>query len=282
MGDELEALVLRKNYSANALARKARELADQESDVQKARPTPLAGELPPILGTEDSSVIVDESKLPGGARRTPTAMAARGRAPQPARWRVFVAGFVPAMAIGALLGFGLRPSAPSAVALPTAPAPPPPPAPPTPAPPPANVAPPTVRVALNSAPTGATVTGAAGPLGRTPLLLQLPRSEEVVELTLTKPGFAPLPFKVVPAADRELVANLRRVAARRPNPATAGAAAGAAAAAGGKPAPGASNSTTTKTVRVTTTTTSSTRTTQTVAPPAPAARAPKPAAAFGR
>jgi hypothetical protein len=204
------------------------------------------------------------------------------RPPQPARWRIFAAGFVPAVAIGAVLGFGLRPKAPSAVALtavPAVPTPTPPPEAPT--PPPANVAPVTVRVALNSAPTGATVTGAAGPLGRTPLLLQLPRSEEVVELTLTKPGFAPLPFKVVPAQDRELVASLHRVAARRPNAASAGAAAGAAAAASGKP--GAGSSTTTKTVRVTTTTTSSsTRTTQTVAAPVPAARAPKPAAVFGR
>ena len=46
MGDELEALVLRKGYSASELARKARELADLESPAAKARPTPLAGAAP--------------------------------------------------------------------------------------------------------------------------------------------------------------------------------------------------------------------------------------------
>src|SRR5436190_3148949 len=61
MGDELEALVLRKNYSTRALARKARELADQEPPAARARPTPLAGAAPQIVGSDDSTVIVDES-----------------------------------------------------------------------------------------------------------------------------------------------------------------------------------------------------------------------------
>ena len=64
MGDELEALVLRKNYSARALARKARELADQESPAQKVRPTPLAGAAPEIVGREDSASFVDKSRPP--------------------------------------------------------------------------------------------------------------------------------------------------------------------------------------------------------------------------
>jgi len=62
MGDELEALVLRKNYSARALARKARELADQESPAQRVRPTPLAGAAPETVGREDSTAVVDESR----------------------------------------------------------------------------------------------------------------------------------------------------------------------------------------------------------------------------
>ena len=67
-----------------------------------------------------------------------------------------------------------------------------------------------MRVALDSAPQGATVTGAAGPLGKTPLMLNLPRSQDAVELTLTKPGYAPLPYKVIPYQDKDVVASLKR------------------------------------------------------------------------
>jgi serine/threonine-protein kinase len=62
MGDELEALVLRKNYSPRALARKARELADAEEPAQRARPTPLAGAAPETVGREDSTAVADESR----------------------------------------------------------------------------------------------------------------------------------------------------------------------------------------------------------------------------
>jgi serine/threonine-protein kinase len=62
MGDELEALVLRKNYSPRALARKALELGEQDTPAQRARPTPLAGAAPEEIGREDSSVVVDESR----------------------------------------------------------------------------------------------------------------------------------------------------------------------------------------------------------------------------
>lgn len=64
MGDELEALVLRKNYSSRALARKARELADAEAPAQRARPTPLAGAAPEVVGREDSTAFADESRPP--------------------------------------------------------------------------------------------------------------------------------------------------------------------------------------------------------------------------
>ena len=60
------------------------------------------------------------------------------------------------------------------------------------------------------------VTGTAGPLGKTPLLLNLPRSQDAVELTLTKPGYAPLPYKVIPYQDKELVASLKRTRGRAP------------------------------------------------------------------
>jgi hypothetical protein len=122
-----------------------------------------------------------------------------------------------------------------------------------------------VRVALDSAPQGATVTGAAGPLGKTPLLLNLPRSQEVVELTLTKPGYAPLPYKVIPIQDKDLVANLHRAVARTPAPVAAPGAL--------KPGVPAGPAGTTKTVRVTTTTTTSSKTMQQTVAPAATTRA---------
>src|SRR6185436_10630446 len=114
----------------------------------------------------DSTVIIDESlNLPRGAGAAPTAAT---REPRRARGKWLMAGAaLGCIFVGALLGGALRPSAPSAVVV-TAPAPALPP-PPPPAPPLEPVASPTVRVALDSAPQGATVTGAAGPLGRTPL-----------------------------------------------------------------------------------------------------------------
>jgi len=153
------------------------------------------------------------------------------------------------------------------VAVPTPPPETPPP-PPPPAPLPASAPSATVRVVLDSSPQGATVTGAAGPLGKTPLQLDLPRSQEAIALTFTKPGFAALALKVVPQQDKDVLASLQR--------------------AGGRPAlaagaiPGAASQT--KTVRVTTTTTS--RTERTVAspaaitrgaPPPPITRGPPPA-----
>jgi len=254
MGDELEALVLRKNYSARALARKARELADQEPPAAKVRPTPLAGAVPVVMGSEDSTLIVDESlkrdKVVTGA---PTK--SRVRAAQRSRWPWLALG-APCLLVGIVLGAVVRPGGPPAVAVPT-PSPAPEPV-PTPSPPPAAAEPaPTVRVALDSKPQGATVTSPTGALGKTPLLLQLPRSQEVMELTLTKPGFVPLPYKVIPYQDKQLVANLRRAAARPALP--------PAPAAPGAPAA------TTKTVRVTTTTTSTSHTEQRVVGPPPTA-----------
>ena len=209
MGDELETVVLRKGYSAGELARKARELADLESPAAKVRPTPLAGAAPVYVGKEDSTVIVDESpQLPAGAGPAPTAPRRRRGASR--RWQV-AAVAMGCVFLGAFLGAALRPSAPSAVVVQAPPPAPPPPAPPPPAPPPPAT---TVRVALDSAPQGATVTAASGPVGKTPVILQLPRSEEVVELKLTKPGFVPLLFKVIPQQDKDVVAKLQRGSSR--------------------------------------------------------------------
>jgi serine/threonine protein kinase len=89
MGDELEALVLRKNYSARALGRKARELADAVPAAQKARPTPLAGAAPEVIGREDSTGVVDESRQ---AQERPAAAEPEGGASPPRgrrRWFAF-------------------------------------------------------------------------------------------------------------------------------------------------------------------------------------------------
>jgi serine/threonine protein kinase len=220
MGDELEELVLRKGYSTRALGQKVRELADQEPPADKVRPTPLVVEVP-VVGSETSTVIVDEStQLPAGAGRAPTTT--RPRRGTRGRWQIPTVALA-CLFVGAIVGAALRPTAPSAVVV-SAPSPalartpPPPPAAAPPAPAPAT----TVRVALDSAPQGATVTGAGGPLGKTPLLLTLPRSQDAVELTLTKPGYAPLPYKVIPYQDKELVASLKRTHARPSAAAVAG------------------------------------------------------------
>ena len=255
MGDELEALVLRKQFSTRALARKARELADKEPLIEKVGPTPLVVDVPPTVGRTDSSILIDESiALPAGAGRAPTA--ARLRGPR-GGWRWLAVGALPGVLVGVLLGAVLRPAPTPVVAVPT-PAPEAPTPTPPPAPPPASAPSATVRVALDSSPQGATVSGPAGPLGKTPMELELPRSQEALALTFTKPGFAALALKVVPQQDKDVLASLHRAGGR--SPVAAGAVPGTASQ--------------TKTVRVTTTTTS--RTERTVATPAAITRGPPP------
>jgi len=55
-------------------------------------------------------------------------------------------------------------------------------------------------------------------LGETPLLLNLPRGQTTMDLVLHKAGFAPLPFKVIPHQDKDVVARLEPLAP--PTPAT--------------------------------------------------------------
>ena len=130
MGDELEDLVLRKGYSTRALAQKVRELADQEPPADKVRPTPLVVEVP-VVGSETSTVIVDEStQLPAGAGRAPTAT--RPRRGTRGRWQIPTVALA-CLFVGAIVGAALRPTAPSAVVVSApspalAPTPPPPPA----------------------------------------------------------------------------------------------------------------------------------------------------------
>src|SRR5262245_20420300 len=115
VGDELEALVLRKNYSPRALARKARELADQDLDVEKVLPTPLAAELPPTVGRTNSSILIDESIIQAHARATSPRSASRRSAR--GRWR-WVGIAAPCVLAGAVLGAALRPGGQATVAVP--------------------------------------------------------------------------------------------------------------------------------------------------------------------
>jgi serine/threonine protein kinase len=199
MGDELEALVMRKGYSTRTLAQKARELFAQEEGITTPGPSPAA---PITMGQEDSSMVVDQAV--DRSKPVRSEAPAAGRSAQRPRWLWLAVG-VPALSAAALLGAILRPasivSPPVAAAPPTAPV--------------AVALPRTVRVAVDSNPQGATVTSAAirggERLGETPILLDLPRGETGVELQLAKSGFVPLPFKVIPQQDKDVLATLERV-----------------------------------------------------------------------
>src|SRR5262249_47364652 len=142
------------------------------------------------IGADGSSVVVG----PGAPARPvasppplPRAAAARARTPARLPW---IAAALPTAALATLAVLVLLHRAPAPAAPPA----------------PAGVA--TVEIALDSIPQGALVTAdavasGAAPrrLGETPLLLHLPRGEAAVALTLTKPGFVPLAFKVVPNRD---------------------------------------------------------------------------------
>ena len=95
MGDELETLVLRKGYSTRALARKARELADQEPPADKVRPTPLVVEVP---DRRQRDVDGHRRRIDGSCPR------ARGRAPTATRPRRGTRGRwqIPAVALACL------------------------------------------------------------------------------------------------------------------------------------------------------------------------------------
>jgi hypothetical protein len=147
----------------------------------------------------------------------PHAAAARAHTPARVPW---IAAALPTAALAALAVLVLLRHAPPPIA--TTPA----------AQPPARGAAPspTVEVVLDSMPQGAAVTAdatgpgaVARPLGETPLVLRLPRGDAPVALTLAKEGFAPLPFKVAPNRDKDVVAPLERspaaaVAAADPRP----------------------------------------------------------------
>jgi tRNA A-37 threonylcarbamoyl transferase component Bud32 len=196
MADALDAVVLRKRYSTQAFARDARALFPASEAVGEA----LVEEL--RIGAGGSSVVAGEATARPSTQPPPLPRAAAIRARTPARvpWLAAVVSSA-ALAAFALLVL-LRHAPTPASATPTAPLSP------------------FIELTLDSTPQGAVVTadaiasGApAGRLGETPLVARLPRGETAVALTLTKEGFAPLPFKVVPNHDKDLVAPLERAPA---------------------------------------------------------------------
>jgi hypothetical protein len=81
----------------------------------------------------------------------------------------------------------------------------------------APVEPATVHVVVDSTPQGATVAAAGAsvaglpagqPLGETPLVVDVPRGRAPIDLLLTKSGYTPLTFKLLPLQDRDVLAHL--------------------------------------------------------------------------
>jgi serine/threonine protein kinase len=196
MADALDAVVLRKRYSTQAFAREARALFPSSEATDVAAAVEMALE----IDAGGSSVVAGQ----GGPSRpialpppSPRVAVARARTQ---RRGSRVAAVLPTAAFVALAALVLLRQAPTpAVATPT------------------SQPSPSVELTLDSTPQGAAVTAeAASPdapprrLGVTPLVVRLPRGETPVALTLTKEGFTPLPFKVVPSHDRDVVAPLER------------------------------------------------------------------------
>jgi serine/threonine-protein kinase len=220
MSQDLERLVLRKRYAASSFAKQVRVLVPQsESGVEAGLPVEIE------FGQRASSAIVAQGS-PQAPRLAPH--------PPPAA----VPAAAPAL-VGALLGAlrGARASWLPAL-LPTAatlvlmvivlrhggapsrtPAAPPPPG-RTPMPVTAACAAPVVpsgvELSIDSRPQGALVTAAATPserarpLGETPCAFRVPRGETPMTLVVSKRGFAPLSFKVVPNRDKDVETRLER------------------------------------------------------------------------
>lgn len=211
MSQDLERLVLRKRYSASSFAKQVRTLVPEaEAVVEPGVPVEIS------LGQSDSSAVIAE----GTARVAPPPPRAAGPAAAPAvlgTLRGARASWLPALlpttATLVLMAIVLRHGgAPTRTPF----------APPPAARTPASVAaacttpvlPSTVEMSIDSNPQGALVTTAttqaerARPLGETPFVLRLPRGETPVTLVMSKRGFAPASFKVVPNHDKDVTTRL--------------------------------------------------------------------------
>jgi eukaryotic-like serine/threonine-protein kinase len=221
MSQDLERLVLRKRYAASSFAEQVRAL------VPEAEVPPESGVPVEItFGQSDSSAVIAEVKprvSPPPRAAVPVAAPAGVGAAAPAGVRALVSALrgsrstwlpalLPTTATLVLMVIVLRHggAAPRMAATLPSPAP-------TPAPAAActtPVLPSTVEMSLDSHPQGALVTTVATPgerarpLGETPFVLRLPRGETPVTLLMSKRGFAPVTFKVVPNHDKDVAARL--------------------------------------------------------------------------
>jgi eukaryotic-like serine/threonine-protein kinase len=210
MGDKLESLVVRARYSTRLMVQTLRDLVRAE-DLHNASDRAAAD-----TGAEGNTDGKADGKAGDGttvgSRTTVGSMNANERmiirqAPTPAipfpavaappvrRWPMALAVAVPAVLAGALAATAVRRPAPMAALAPG----------------------PSVTVSLDSLPQGASVTGEGGAgLGETPVLLTLARGEQPVQLMLSKPGFAPTSFKVIPNRDKDAAATLAPESGSRP------------------------------------------------------------------
>jgi serine/threonine protein kinase len=218
MSQDLERLVLRKRYAASSFARQVRALFPQaESGVEAGVPVEI------VFGQRDSSAVVAEETprvAPPSASSPavpPAAAPALGQrlvdALRGAR-ASWLPSLLPTCATLVLMVIVLRHGGPAPG--PAAPSPP--------AQAPASVAaacttpavPSSVEVSIDSRPQGALVSAAATstdrarPLGETPCAFRLPRGETPMTLVVSKRGFAPVSFKVVPNHDKEVATRLER------------------------------------------------------------------------
>ena len=217
MSQDLERLVLRKRYAASSFVKQVRALLPEaETTAEPTVPVEI------VFGQRESSAVIAEVRLPPPPPPPPAAVAA---ARPSAMERLVVAlrstraswlpSLVPTAATLVLMVIVLRHGAPAArIAA----------APPAPARTPASVpaactapaAPASVEVAIDSRPQGALVTTAAmpgerpRPLGETPFVLRVPRGEAPMTLVMSKRGYAPFSFKVVPNHDKDVSTRMER------------------------------------------------------------------------
>ncbi|HSY39741.1 MAG TPA: serine/threonine-protein kinase [Polyangia bacterium] len=217
MSQDLERLVLRKRYAASSFAKQARALVPQtESGVEAGVPAEI------VFGQRDASTVIAEG--------TPRVAPPPAPTPAPPAAPAFVQRLSGALRGGRASWLpSLLPTATTLVlmvivlrhggAASRMPA-----APPPPALAPVPVAalcttpavPSTVQISIDSRPQGALVTLAgtpterARPLGETPGAFRVPRGETPMTLVVSKRGFAPLSFKVVPNHDKDVDTRLER------------------------------------------------------------------------
>jgi hypothetical protein len=212
MSQDLERLVLRKRYAASSFAKQVRALVPEtESTVEVGVPVEI------VFGQRDSSAVLAAARPPAAPPPPPPAAAPAAVQTLVGALRDGRAGWLPSLLPTAatllLMVIVLRhggPTPPRSVTPPAAR---------TPAPtlaPVACSAPSMVEISIDSRPQGALVTTAATPaerarpLGETPFVLRLPRGETQLALVMSKRGFAPFSFRVVPNHDKDVANRLER------------------------------------------------------------------------